>query len=65
LGEKTRHLKDRGLAEGASTRLLIHAGKLITFGIEPRKACEVAVAEPVTDDHEMLNALSEIVSTLF
>ncbi len=65
LGEKTRHLKDRGLIEGASTRLLIHAGKLITFGIEPRKACEVAVAEPLTDDHEMISALSEIISSLF
>ncbi len=65
LGEKTRNLKDRGLTEGASTRLLIHAGKLITAGIEPRKACEVAVAGPLTDDHEMLGGLNEIISSLF
>jgi nitric oxide reductase NorQ protein len=64
VGQKTRNLKDRGLVEGASTRLLIYAGKLISFGIEPKKACEVAIAEPLTDDHEMLGALSEIISSL-
>ncbi len=29
LGEKVRHLKEHGLAEGVSTRLLIYAGRLI------------------------------------
>jgi len=65
LAEKTRNLKDRGLTEGASTRLLVHAGKLISAGIEPRKACETAVAEPLTDDQEMLGSLAEIISALF
>jgi nitric oxide reductase NorQ protein len=65
LAEKTRNLKDRGLTEGASTRLLVHAGKLISSGIEPKKACETAVAGPLTDDHEMLGSLAEIVSALF
>jgi nitric oxide reductase NorQ protein len=65
LAEKTRNLKDRGLIEGASTRLLIHAGKLIAAGIEPKKACETAVAGPLTDDHEMLGSLGEIISALF
>ena len=37
LAEKTRNLKDRGLVEGASTRLLIHAAKLISSGIDPAK----------------------------
>jgi len=63
--EKTRNLKDRGLVEGASTRLLIHAAKLISSGIEPRMACEVAITEPLTDDHEMVTALSELVSSIF
>jgi nitric oxide reductase NorQ protein len=65
LAEKTRNLKDRGLTEGASTRLLVHAGKLIAAGIGPGKACETAVAEPLTDDHEMLESLGEIISSLF
>ena len=63
--EKTRNLKDRGLIEGASTRLLIHTAKLISVGIDPRTACEVAVSGPLTDDHEMLQALSELVSSIF
>jgi nitric oxide reductase NorQ protein len=63
--EKTRNLKDRGLVEGASTRLLIHAGKLIAAGIGPTKACETAVAEPLTDDREMLVSLREIIGSLF
>jgi nitric oxide reductase NorQ protein len=64
-GKKTRNLKDRGLTEGASTRLLMHAAKLIRAGTDIRKACEVAVSEPLTDDREMLNALSEIVNSIF
>jgi nitric oxide reductase NorQ protein len=63
--EKTRNLKDRGLTEGASTRLLIHAALLIVAGIEPTRACEAAVSGPLTDDHEMLSALSEILSAIF
>ena len=64
-GEKTRNLKDRGLTEGASTRLLIHAAQLIVSGISPSEACEVAISAPLTDDVEMSGALSEIVSSLF
>lgn len=65
LAEKTRNLKDRGLTEGASTRLLIHAAKLMTGGIEAKKACETAIAEPLTDDRETLESLNEIVSAVF
>ena len=50
LGEKVRHLKEHGLAEGVSTRLLIYAGKLIEKGIPARKACQVAVVWALTDD---------------
>ncbi len=64
-GEKTRNLKDRGLTEGASTRLLIHAAKLIVSGIKSSEACEAAISAPLTDDAEMTAALSEIVASLF
>ena len=64
-GEKTRNLKDRGLAEGASTRLLIHAAQLIVSGIGQTEACGAAISAPLTDDAEMSGALSEIVSSLF
>lgn len=65
LAEKTRNLKDKGLVEGASTRLLINAGKLIAGGIDPATACECAISEPMTDDREMLESLGEIIHSLF
>ena len=64
-GEKTRNLKDRGLVEGASTRLLIHAGKLMHAGIDPMTACTSAVSQALSDDHEMLASLTEIVRSIF
>jgi nitric oxide reductase NorQ protein len=63
-GEKTRNLKDRGLAEGASTRLLIHAALLIRSGIEPLQAFEACISEPLSDDREMLEALEEILRSV-
>ncbi len=61
----TRTLKDSGLAEGASTRLLIQTGKLIGRGIPVRTACRAAVSEALTDDTELLAALDEMVTSLF
>lgn len=61
----TRNLKGSGLEEGASTRLLVHAGKLIAGGIEPVQACRSAVAQAVTDDADMLAAIQELSSSLF
>jgi nitric oxide reductase NorQ protein len=65
LGHMTRNLKERGLDEGASTRLLIHAGKLIQSGIAPREACRAAVTNTLSDDEEMQISMSEMVSSLF
>jgi nitric oxide reductase NorQ protein len=61
----TRNLKGSGLDEGASTRLLVHAGKLIAAGIDPRAACRGAIAEALTDDPEMLAAVNELSTSLF
>jgi nitric oxide reductase NorQ protein len=65
LAHMTRNLKGNGLDEGASTRLLVHAGKLFAQGIAPRSACEGAIAHALTDEREMLAALNELVSTVF
>jgi nitric oxide reductase NorQ protein len=65
LAEMTRNLKGNGLDEGASTRLLVHAGKLIARGIPARAACTGAVAEALTDDPEMLRAVNELANSLF
>ena len=61
----TRNLKGQGLDEGASTRLLVHAGKLIAAGITPQSACRGAIAEALTDDSEMLAAVNELSASLF
>jgi nitric oxide reductase NorQ protein len=65
LGEKVRNLKEHGLAEGASTRLLIYAGKLMTQGISARRACQVAVNWAVTDDHSIHSSIEEVISSIF
>lgn len=61
----TRNLKGSGLDEGASTRLLVHAGKLVASGIDPLTACRGAIAEALTDDPEMLAAINEMSASLF
>ena len=65
LAHMTRNLKGSGLDEGASTRLLVHAAKLIKRGITPRSACHGAIAEALTDDAEMLRAIDELASSIF
>lgn len=64
IGHKIRNLKNQGLDEGVSTRLLIYAGTLIRNGIDPLLACQTALAQPVTDDHEMQKSISEIVTSI-
>ena len=65
LGEKIRHLRDHGLQEGVSTRLLIYAGKMIAQGIPPRRACEVSVVWALTDDQEVQRSAQEVVFSIF
>jgi nitric oxide reductase NorQ protein len=65
LGEKVRNLREHGLSEGVSTRLLVYAGKLIRKGIPPRVACQSAVVWPLTDDIEIQRTLEEVVSSIF
>jgi nitric oxide reductase NorQ protein len=65
LGEKVRNLKEHGLGEGVSTRLLIYAGKLIAGGIGPRRACQVAVVWALTDDGEVQRSIEEVVTSIF
>ena len=65
LGERTRRLKGHGLDEGASTRMLVHAGALIAKGIDAALACRMAIVHPVTDDTDMAQALDAAVAASF
>jgi nitric oxide reductase NorQ protein len=64
IGEKVRNLRDHGLEEGVSTRLLIYAGQLVMQGIPPRRACQLAITKSITDDLEAQRAVAEIISTI-
>jgi len=65
LGEKIRNLQEHGLQEGASTRLLIYAGRLISEGINIRRACQVAIVWTLTDEPELQRSIEEVVSSIF
>lgn len=61
IGEKSRNLRGKGLSEGASTRMLIHAGRLIQQGLTLPEACRLAMITPITDDPDMRAALEAAV----
>lgn len=61
----TRNLKGNGLDEGASTRLLVHAAKLIMTNIDPVTACKAAITQALSDDPEMLLVVDELSASLF
>ncbi len=65
MAEKVRNLREHGLSEGASTRLLIYAGRMIMNGIEPRRACQVSVAWALTDDGDVQRSIEEVISSIF
>ncbi len=65
IGARARNLKGHGLDEGVSTRMLIHAGKLIVQGVGPAAACTMAISRPITDDPDMRDALDAAVATFF
>ncbi len=65
LAIKVRNLREHGLQEGASTRLLIYAARLLTEGIAARRACQVALVWNLTDDPELQQSIEEVVHAIF
>jgi nitric oxide reductase NorQ protein len=65
VAQRSRNLKGHGLDEGMSTRLLVYAGQLISGGIEPLAACQMALVRPLTDDPDMRDTLDAAVNTFF
>lgn len=62
IAQRSRNLKGHGLNEGASTRMLIHAGQLVARGVPLGEACQVALVLPITDDPDMRDALSSAIA---
>jgi nitric oxide reductase NorQ protein len=65
LGSRLRSLRDRGLAEVPSTRLLIATGRLVAHGIPLRDACYSALIGPLSDDATLVAAMRDLVDATF
>lgn len=64
LAVKIRNIREQGLVEGASTRLLIYAAQLIRQGVPIRQACSAAVCLPLTDDDSLQETLRDLLDDL-
>ncbi|MDQ2667647.1 MAG: CbbQ/NirQ/NorQ/GpvN family protein [Gemmatimonadota bacterium] len=62
LAIRVRRLRDRGLVEVPSSRLLVATARLISGGIAPARACRVALMSPLTDDPDLLAAISDLIT---
>ncbi len=64
LAVRLRQLRDRGLPEVPSTRLLVSAARLIAGGVSRQDACRTAVAAPLTDDPDLLGAIHDVIAAV-
>ena len=61
IAERSRNLGGHGLAEGASTRMLVHTGRLVAQGLPLGQAVDTAIVMPVTDEPDVRAALTAAV----
>lgn len=65
LGSRVRNLDQQNLLEGPSTRLLIYAGALMRRGVAPRRACDIAIVQAMTDDELLQKGIYQVVEAVF
>ncbi|MBN1412852.1 MAG: CbbQ/NirQ/NorQ/GpvN family protein [Spirochaetales bacterium] len=65
LGNDIRNISTIDLEEGVSTRSLIYAARLIKQGMQPRRACSIAIAQAITDEKDEIAALEVIIDKIF
>ncbi|WDE01512.1 CbbQ/NirQ/NorQ/GpvN family protein [Thalassomonas actiniarum] len=65
LAHALRRLEQNDLDEGASTRLLIYAAKMISSGMHPLDVCRSCLAEPLSDDPQTVAALMDVAKIYF
>ena len=58
-------IEGHGLDEGISTRLIVYAATLIKQGVDPRNACRMAMARPITDDADIRATLDHAIDATF
>lgn len=64
LAGRLRRLRDRGLSEVPSTRLLVATGRLAASGIALGEACGIALVAPLSDDPELLAAMHDVTRSM-
>jgi nitric oxide reductase NorQ protein len=65
LARKIRNIREHGLTEGASTRLLIYAAHMIRGGIPLAEACKAAICLPLNDDQRLQETLFDLIEDIF
>ncbi|HLW05441.1 MAG TPA: CbbQ/NirQ/NorQ/GpvN family protein [Azoarcus sp.] len=65
LVHKLRGFQDRGLAEAPSTRLLVATAQLMQRGVDIKRACQVALISPLSDDAGLLDAMNDLLDLSF
>jgi nitric oxide reductase NorQ protein len=65
LAGKIRNIREHGLTEGASTRLLIYAAQMIRRDIPVHEACRAAICLPLTDDEGLQETLNDLIEDIF
>jgi nitric oxide reductase NorQ protein len=65
LGNDIRGISTIDLEEGVSTRSLIYAAKLMVKGIQPKRACSIAIAQAITDEKDEISAIEIIIDKIF
>ena len=60
----SRNLKGHGLREGASTRMLVHAARLVARGVALATACDIALVLPITDDADLRDAVRAAIAAV-
>jgi nitric oxide reductase NorQ protein len=62
IAQRSRNLRGHGLDEGASTRMLIHTGRLFGAGVALEAAAHAGIVLPITDDPALREALGAAIS---
>jgi nitric oxide reductase NorQ protein len=62
LAGRVRQLRDQGLAEAPSTRLLVATARLVAGGIPAPEAVRAGLVAPLTDDPDLVGAIGDLVA---
>ncbi len=65
LAQRIRNIREHGLTEGASTRLLVYAAQMIMREIPIHDACRSAICLPLTDDARLQETLNDLIEDIF